>query len=421
MSLLLGCIADDYTGATDLGAMISRVGLRVMLRFGVPAKPIDASGCDVVIVALKSRSIPVAEAVEQSLQTLAALREAGAERFFFKYCSTFDSTDEGNIGPVAEALADSLTTERVLFCPAFPENSRTVYGGYLFVHGKLLNESGMESHPLNPMTDAYLLRVLGRQCKSSVGLLPHAAVEAGIAETAAALDSLAAHGSRFVIADTLNAMHQQVIAESIQSDPLITGGSAIAQAISEVAVRNGRASILAADSFTAPCGASAVIAGSCSPATQRQVELMRHTSPACRVDPIELASGNQTVGQVIEWAAENMSAGPVLVYSTSDPTKVKSAHQQLGQEQACSLLEDSLAQIAVGLVAAGADKLIVAGGETSGAILRALNVDAVRIGPEIAPGVPWVETLGEPRLTLALKSGNFGSDDFFQHALEMLK
>ncbi|QDT69366.1 hypothetical protein MalM25_23030 [Planctomycetes bacterium MalM25] len=409
MSLRLGCIADDYTGATDLGAMLARAGMRVLLVFGDPAEPLAPEGYDAAIIALKSRSIPPGDAVAQSLSALASLQAAGAQRFFFKYCSTFDSTPEGNIGPVAEALADELDVRRVAFCPAFPENGRTVYNGCLFVHGKPLNESGMEEHPLNPMTDANLVRWLGRQTEREVAILSYDALDDGAPTIG--FDS-------FYVADALKDAHLKNLAAEIAKDRLSTGGSAIGYWLARALLQGDeREASVGLGEFDGRC---AVLAGSCSTATQRQVAAMRAASPAMRVDPLALASGDQTVEMILAWAAAQPQDTPFMIHSTADPEGVALAHERLGRERACELIERTLGRVAAGLIDTGVRKLIVAGGETSGAVLRELRIDAVRIGPEIEPGVPWVASLGKPRLALALKSGNFGSDDFFSRALEQL-
>lgn len=417
MSVTLGCIADDYTGATDLGAMLSRAGLRVLLTFGLPDDALDATGCDAVIIALKSRSIPARQAVADAHAALAALRGIRAERFFFKYCSTFDSTDQGNIGPVAQALADELGATRVLFCPAFPENGRTVYQGHLFVHGKPLHESGMENHPLNPMTDANLVRVLSQQTLCSVGVLPYEAVDDGAKSASEALARLTDSGVGFVIADALNDRHLRTVAAVCKGDILVTGGSAIGQSLAEVITSEGAECVKNSDDLRFPDGPAVVIAGSCSAATQRQVAAMRDASPSMQVNPVRLASGDQTVAEIIEWATEHVTGEHVLVYSTADAGSVTTSHQALGRQAACELLEQSMGRIAAGLVDRGVRRLVVAGGETSGAVVREIGCRSVWIGDEIAPGVPWVLTQGEPRLALALKSGNFGKDDFFLDAL----
>lgn len=418
MSLVLGCIADDFTGATDLAAMLSRGGLRVRIVLGVPgglaADAVD--GADAVVVALKSRSLPSNEAVQQSLASLTWLRGAGASRFFFKYCSTFDSTDRGNIGPVAVALADALRAERVLFCPAFPENGRTVYAGSLFVHGVPLNESGMAHHPINPMTDANLLRVLGRQTDEPIGLIPYAAVDAG-AESI--LSASRDQGGRLQIADTLSDEHLDALAEAVADDVLVTGGSAIARPLAEAYRRLGRIESSADGRVPVSlAGPSAIIAGSCSEATRRQVAVAQARWPSLRVDPLAIADGTQRAESVVAWAVDRKSPDPVLLYSSADPDAVAAAHGRLGREAASTLVEEFLGSVAAELVQRGVGRLVVAGGETAGAVLSALGTRVLAVGAEIEPGVPWVTATDPPRVALALKSGNFGSDRFFTVALE---
>lgn len=413
---LLGCIADDYTGATDLGAMISRAGLRVLLVFGIPDEPVNAADCDVVCFALKSRSLPPGEAVTQSLAALAALRAAGASRFFFKYCSTFDSTDDGNIGPVAEALADELGAERVLFCPAFPENGRTVYNGHLFVHGTPLDESGMRRHPLNPMTDANLQRVLGRQTTRQVGVLPYDAVDRGPDSVSASLTRLADSGAEFIVADTLKDSHLESIATACRNDVLMTGGSAVGRPFAEQAASSRATPDGRRGELKLPGGATAVLAGSCSATTLEQVAKMKDVALSLQIDPVLLARGDQTVEQVLRWATDHLGEGAFLIYSSASVESLAASHRELGQQAASTLLEEAMGQVAAGLVDRGLRRLVVAGGETSGAVMRAIDCRTVLIGKEIAPGVPWVLTRDEPQLALALKSGNFGSETFFLDA-----
>lgn len=420
---LLGCIADDFTGATDLSNMLVRGGMRVVQWIGVPTAaelPYDA---DAMVIALKSRSIPAAEAVEAALAALRSLRAAGARRFLFKYCSTFDSTDHGNIGPVAEALLEELGAEQTIFCPALPEAGRTVYLGHLFVHGRLLNESGMERHPLNPMTDANLIRVLARQSRRRVGLLSYEVVSKGPNAIAAALNNLRADDVALVIVDALNDQHLRDIADAIAGMPLVTGGSGVALGLSDAYRRRGE---LRSEPFipAAPhvSGLSAILAGSCSEATQRQVATFTRQRPALAINSGRLLTDNAEVliRETLDWAKQHLTEAPVLIYSTAPAEQVAILQQLYGRDCVASAIERALAAIARGLIDLGVRRLIVAGGETSGAVVNALGVRALRIGPQIDPGVPWTETLGELRLALALKSGNFGSDDFFTKALEML-
>jgi uncharacterized protein YgbK (DUF1537 family) len=423
MAVLLGCIADDFTGGTDLAGMLVKAGMRTVQLIGVPAGPLpfDAEGVDAVVIALKSRTNPVDQAISESLAALRWLQQAGARQFYFKYCSTFDSTPRGNIGPVAEALMAALGTTFTIACPAFPANGRTIYKGHLFVGNELLSESGMRNHPLTPMHDANLVRVLQPQVQGKVGLVDYSVVEQGGAAIGARFDALREQRCNFAVVDAVSDRDLMSIGAACADLPLVTGGSGIALGLPENFRRQGLlAHGNAADTLPAIGGARAIIAGSCSQATQRQVALMRAQAPAFHIDPIELAQGTDVVANALAWAKEHLGGAPLLVYATATPDAVKAVQGRLGVERAGTLVEDALASIAQGLVALGVGQLIVAGGETSGAVVKALGVSGLRIGPEIDPGVPWTCALradraGQP-LALALKSGNFGSDDFFLKA-----
>lgn len=431
MSVLLGCIADDFTGATDLAGTLVRAGMRSVQMIGVPAAPAEALDAEAVVIALKSRTVPAEEAVAQSLAALDWLRAAGCRQFFFKYCSTFDSTDRGNIGPVAEALLDALGADFTIACPAFPKNQRTVFKGHLFVGDVPLDESGMQDHPLTPMTDPNLVRVLARQSRSQVGLVPFDEVRAGVAAIAQAFAALRGKGVRLAIVDALDEEDLIRIGRACAELPLITGGSGIAIGLPE----NFRAAGLlgdpaAADALPRVEGASAIVSGSCSRATRQQVRIAAARCPSLRIDPLALAAGEDLVAAALAWAGPRLDGAPVLIYATADPESVKQAQDRLGAERAGALIEDALARIAKGLVAAGVRRLVVAGGETAGAVVGRLGIGGLRIGPEIDPGVPWTTSLGTtslgttslgaPPLALALKSGNFGAPDFFLKSFEAL-
>jgi uncharacterized protein YgbK (DUF1537 family) len=423
MTVLLGCIADDFTGGTDLAGMLVKAGMRTVQLIGVPAGPLpfDADGVDAVVIALKSRTSAAGEAVAESLAALRWLQQAGCRQFYFKYCSTFDSTPRGNIGPVAEALMLALDTQFTIACPAFPANGRTIYKGYLFVGSELLSESGMRHHPLTPMTDPNLVRVLQQQVRGKVGLVEYEVVERGGAEISGRFAALREQGCNVAIVDALSNRDLEAIGAACADLPLVTGGSGIALGLPENFRRRGLLpQHVVADALPATGGARAVIAGSCSQATQRQVAAMREQAPAFHVDPVALAGGADLVAAALAWAAVHVGRQPLLIYATAAPDTVKAVQAQLGVERAGSLVEEALAAIARGLVALGVGQLIVAGGETSGAVVRALGVSGLRIGPEIDPGVPWTTALQAGRerapLALALKSGNFGSDDFFLKA-----
>jgi uncharacterized protein YgbK (DUF1537 family) len=417
--VLLGAIADDFTGATDLSSMLVRRGMRTVQRFGVPPAATPAPESDAVVVALKSRTIEPAQAVAQALVALDWIRNARARQVFFKYCSTFDSTPRGNIGPVADALLDALGADFTIACPALPENGRTVYHGHLFVGQVLLSESGMREHPSTPMTDANLVRVLGRQTKHAVGLVPYPVVDAGPPAIAAALAALRADGTRHAIVDAVTERHLLDVGMACADLALVTGGSGVAMGLPDN-FRRARAltSTGAADALPTVPGPAAVIAGSCSPATLGQVAEMARLHPALRIDPLRAATGQDVAGEAVMWAVSRLGQGPVLLHSSAPPEEVRRIQSTLGREQAGGLVERTLAAIARGLVEHGVRCLVVAGGETAGAVVQALGVQDIQIGAAIDPGVPWTVSRGRPRLALALKSGNFGAPDFFGKALQ---
>ena len=415
---ILGCIADDFTGATDLASTLVRNGMRAVQLIGVPAPEDPVPEADAVIVALKSRTAPVAEAVGESLAALEWLRRAGCRQYFFKYCSTFDSTEEGNIGPVADALVAALGCGFALANPAFPANGRSVYQGHLFVGSALLNESGMERHPLTPMTDANLVRVLSRQTTGTVGLVPFATVEQGPAAIRKAMTALKEQGRRYAIVDAVTDAHLRAIGEAAEGHALITGGSGIAIGLPD---NYRRAGLLPAreDPGALPSvqGHAAVVAGSCSRATLFQLANARAHVPTLELDPLASPDPAALAGQALGWAEGKLGAAPVVIAASAPPDKVAALQERLGREAAGALIEQALAAVAAGLVARGVRRLVVAGGETSGAVVQALGVRRLRIGAEIDPGVPWThaEGAGMP-LRLALKSGNFGGPDFFTRA-----
>ena len=419
--MLLGCIADDFTGATDLANNLVRSGMRTLQTIGVPAAPL-AGDVDAVVVALKSRTIAAAAAVSQSLAALDWLRRAGCRQFYFKYCSTFDSTPQGNIGPVAEALMDALGANLAIACPAFPTNARTIYMGNLFVGEVPLSESGMREHPLTPMTDANLVRVLQAQSRGKVGLVAWTAVAAGEAAIRARFAALQAEGVRLAVVDAITDADLHAIAAACADHPLVTAGSGVAVGLAQNFRRAGRLPPRTdADQLPQVPGQAAVISGSCSQATNGQVaHWIASGRAAIRIDPFELARGTGVAAALRE-AGSLLPAGPVLFYATATPDDVKSVQAELGAARAGAMVEQALAQIAQGLVEQGVTRLVVAGGETAGAVVQALGIEALQIGPQIDPGVPWTATLGPHPLLLALKSGNFGSRDFFEKSLSQLE
>lgn len=416
---LLGCIADDFTGATDLANNLVRAGMRTVQTIGVPTEPLNTPA-DAVVVALKSRTVASQDAVEQSLQALRWLQAQGVSQIYFKYCSTFDSTPEGNIGPVIDALLDALHGQGAGFtvaCPAFPDNGRTVFKGHLFVGDELLQDSGMRNHPLTPMTDSNLVRVLQAQTRRKVGLVPYSVVAEGAQAVRERFAALQAQGVSIAVLDAISNRDLMHIGPALADMPLVTAGSGIA--IGLPANWQGSGQLVAqqtADALPAVPGKAAVVSGSCSVATNAQVSAFQQAGyPSHSIDPLALAAGQDVVGDVLRWAEPLLEQGPVLVYATAQAQDVKSVQQRLGVMQAGELVEQALAAIARGLVERGVRRLVVAGGETSGAVVQALGVQHMQIGPQIDPGVPWTwapTDLGAD-IHLALKSGNFGSTDFF--------
>lgn len=414
---VLGVVADDFTGATDVASMLVRSGMRTMQVVGVPEGPPPA-GADAVVVALKSRTTPVDDAVRESLAALQWLRGAGARQFYFKYCSTFDSTPRGNIGPVAEAMMAALGTDFTIACPAFPENGRTIFRGHLFVGDQLLSDSGMRNHPLTPMTDADLVRVLQPQCEGRVGLLRYDAVRAGVPAARARIAALRAEGVRIAVADAIDNDDLRVLAEACADLPLLTAGSGLALGLPALYVAQGWLRLDEhAASLETVGGAAAVLSGSCSTATNAQVAAWEAAGrPMRRIDPRALARGEPVVDEVLQWARAAVAQGAVLISATAAPEVLRAVQAELGAARAGELVEQALARLARGLVDAGVRRLVVAGGETSGAVVQGLGVRALRIGPAICPGVPWTRAEGR-MLKLALKSGNFGAPTFFADAL----
>ncbi|KLO58375.1 membrane protein [Delftia tsuruhatensis] len=425
MTLLLGCIADDFTGATDLANNLVRAGMRVVQSIGVPAGPVD-EGVDAVVVALKSRTIAPADAIAQSLQALQWLQAQGANgrapQIYFKYCSTFDSTPQGNIGPVTDALMDALGCGFTIATPAFPDNQRTVFKGHLFVGDVLLSESGMRNHPLTPMTDANLVRVLQAQTRRKVGLIDHVAVAQGEAAIRARIAALQAEGVGMAVVDAVSNDDLLRLGPALAGMPLVTAGSGVAIGLP---ANFGIQPTAQAAALPTATGLQAVVSGSCSVATNAQVaHFIASGRPALALEPLRIAAGEDEAGKALAWARQHIASGPVLIYSTAESAAVKAVQGHLGVEQAGTLVEQTIAAIARGLVGMGVRQLVVAGGETSGACVQALGIEQMRIGPQIDPGVPWCHAasrLAPQGLHLTLKSGNFGTTDFFTKAFGALQ
>jgi uncharacterized protein YgbK (DUF1537 family) len=415
--MLLGCIADDFTGASDLANTLAKGGMETVQFAGRP-RSAAVPACEAGVIALKTRSIPAADAVRQSLEALEWLRGQGCRQFVFKYCSTFDSTPAGNIGPVAEALVFALDTPTALVCPAFPATGRTLYMGHLFVKERLLNESGMEHHPLNPMTDPDICRWLGRQTKCDIGLVPYAVVRAGSEAISTTIDAEAKAGKSLVVVDAVVDEDLMAIGQAIAGHQLITGGSGIALGLPE----NFRRAGLLADigsAFEPITGPGVILSGSCSAASNAQVAEYLKAHPGLEVVASDLMDGRFGVDDALAFIRANAGNNPI-VYSTATPESVKAAQEIHGRDAVAARFEYFFSDLTAKLVADGVTRLVVGGGETSGAVVSELALEYMRVGPEIDPGVPALATDRPKPLRIALKSGNFGSVNFYHKALNAL-
>lgn len=408
--MLLGCIGDDFTGSSDLANTLAKGGMRVTQYTGVPDMDADAS-VQAGVVALKSRSIDPKDAVAQSLTALDWLKAQGCEQIFFKYCSTFDSTPQGNIGPVADALADALDAHKVIVCPAFPGTGRSIYQGHLFVNDKLLNQSGMENHPLTPMSDPDIRRWLSPQTKYTVGHVAAEAVFAGASAISDALSTAHQAGHRHIVVDAIRDEDLSEIGRAAQGLPLITGGSGVA-----LGLPANWGCVPAPAPWVAQPGKCVALSGSCSVATRAQVAYHKARHPAFEIVAADVIDGRVSAEAVAAWLLEQ--DGVPLVYSSADPDVVRDVQARFGRERSAGAIEALFAEVARRVVAGGVTRVLPAGGETSGAVVEGLGLSALDIGPEIDPGVPALRA--GPDLTLALKSGNFGAENYFEKAAAIL-
>ncbi|MBY3365496.1 3-oxo-tetronate kinase [Rhizobium laguerreae] len=426
MAILLGSIADDYTGASDLANTLTKNGLRTVQTVGILDPSLALPDVDAVVVSLKIRSVAASEAVTAATSAERWLRQRGAGHVLYKICSTFDSTDAGNIGPVTEALSDAAGGGVVLVTPAFPETGRTVYFGHLFVGGQPLNESPLKDHPLNPMHDANLVRVLTRQSRNAVGLIDLTCIAAGAGAVKARLDTLSKAGVTAAIADAIFESDLETLGEVALETPVSTGASGLGLGLARALVRSGRISssgATTADAIRPVGGLSAIVAGSCSKATLHQLDIAERSMPVLRLDPERLLAGPDEIAAAISWAGERISTGPVVVAASAAPETVSRLQSLYGREASGHAIETATSIITAELVERGVRRLVIAGGETSGAAVDRLAIPAFLIGPEIAPGVPVLRTIGNAQgdMLLALKSGNFGGEDFFTAALAVMR
>ncbi len=423
MTLALGCIADDYTGASDLANTLTRCGLRTVQTIGIPADDLALPEVDAVVVSLKSRSIAADVAVARSREAERWLRGRGAHHVLFKICSTFDSTDRGNIGPVMDALRADAAEPIVLVTPAFPETGRTVYQGHLFVGVVPLHESPLKDHPLNPMHDSNLVRVLARQSATKVGLVDLATIARGAEAVRARLGDLAGQQFGAAIADAVFGLDLEVLGAVALTHRISVGASGLGLGLARALIASGRVKACAGtDTGAAVGGAAACLAGSCSQATLQQIAAAERIMPVLHLDPENIIAGTAEVRNALAWAKDRLGKGPILIASSSTPDQVAALQARHGRDAAGHAIEQAMADLAEGLVQSGVKLLVVAGGETSGAVVDRLGIPGFLVGNEIAPGVPVLRAVGEAGqgVLLALKSGNFGAVDFFADALRSM-
>jgi uncharacterized protein YgbK (DUF1537 family) len=422
VTLKLGCIADDYTGASDLANTLTRAGLRTVQTIGVPADDLNLPEVDAVVVSLKSRSIEASIAVERSLAAEKWMRSRGADHVLFKICSTFDSTDKGNIGPVTDALRAASGDAIVLVTPAFPETGRTVYKGNLFVGAVPLNESPLKDHPLNPMHDSNLVRVLARQSTTKIGLIELATLSRGADAVRTRLADLARQGIGAAIIDAVFDPDLETIGKVAVEHRLSVGASGIGLGLARALV--GAAPGAAASVSGNPVGGpAACLAGSCSQATLGQIASAEKIMPVLHLDPEQVIKGKDEARRALAWARERLGSHPVLIASSAAPEQVAALQARHGREASGHALEQTMADIAEGLIGAGVRRLVVAGGETSGAVVDRLGIPGFLVGAEIAAGVPVLRAVGARQgdMLIALKSGNFGGPEFFSDALALMR
>lgn len=423
MSVILGCVADDFTGASDLASFLVESGMSTVQIIDVPTQDQPLmEDVDAVVVALKSRTQPVSDAINDSIAALEWLKAKGCQQFYFKYCSTFDSTTKGNIGPVVDAMLENLGEQYTIACPSLPVNGRKVFNGHLFVNGSLLSESGMEFHPLTPMTDSNIVRVMAQQSQGEVSLIDHSIVEAGPKTIKEAMARLS-ETSRYSVVDAISNENLMAIAQACDDLKLVTGGSGLSIGLADNFVRKGLFNKRYDSKVLRPVkGGTVILSGSCSKATRAQVAQYKEHNPSLKVNPMELEHGSQTVAGAVAWyqSASKQGQIPVLIYATDEPENINKYMHALGEQKASQLVEKFMHELACALSQAGVCRFIVAGGETSGSVVKALNVTSLKIGESIAPGVPVIQSTEPPYFLMALKSGNFGQVDFFDRAFQIL-
>jgi uncharacterized protein YgbK (DUF1537 family) len=417
MSLVFGGIADDLTGGLELASLMVREGVscRVLTR---RAGPDALAGVDSVVFGLKTRVAPAPRAVAAFAAAADLLQRAGTRQIFFKYCATFDSTRRGNIGPCADLLMSRTGAGFTAFCPAFPEVARTVYQGHLFGGDKLISQTPKRFDPLTPMREPDLVKVLQAQTAHRVGLLPHPVLHAGAAAAGRYVESLRAAGLRYAIADAVDEDDLRRLAEATVEWKLMTGGSSVAVYYPPLWRARGwiRPEPEAA-SLPVPRGLSAVLAGSCADRTFEQLEHFGGRNPVLMLELARAADGHDLAAEALAWAAEKIPAGPVAIATSARPDTVAALQKRIGRRRAAALGESVLARIAAGLHRSGVRRFVIAGGETSGAVVEALGAPVLEVDRFVSPGLSRAVIPGPDPVSLYLKSGKLGPIDMFETAL----
>ncbi|MEZ5924081.1 MAG: four-carbon acid sugar kinase family protein [Hyphomicrobiaceae bacterium] len=417
MPLLLGAIADDLTGGIELASMLVAQGVRTGFGIGPAASLVEDA--EAQVIALKTRVIPADEAVTAVLGGAERLITRGARQVFFKYCATFDSTPAGNIGPCAEALIDRLDAHRALFCPALCETGRTVYQGHMFGGSTLLSDSPKRFDPLTPMTDSNLVRVLQAQSRQKVGLIDHSIVEAGPEAIRYRSEQLAAEGATLQIVDTLNENHLAAIADAAAGMPLLTGNSSVAAHLPACWRRSGDLQATAPIMLAGVDGPGAVIAGSVAEQTRQQLAVFGTHHPVLTLHLERAFAGDDLVGEAMTFARQCMRQCRDFAISTAVPqAAVDQLQTRFGRAETAAQAEFILSTLAHRFVhELGVRRIVVAGGETSGAVVAALGLTRLEVGPYLGLGMSRAITRTEPILGLSLKSGKLGSLDVFERLL----
>lgn len=414
--MIIGCIADDFTGASDAASFLVKGGMQTILFNGIPQEKERTESCQAIVIALKTRTQKTEDAVKETLKAAEWLKENGAKQLYIKYCSTFDSTPKGNIGPIMDALLEKYEVPTTILCPALPVNGRVVKDGNLYVNGIPLNQSSMKDHPLTPMWDSDVGKLMRDQSRYDCVKISCGEMNKP-EEVQKKIRLFGAEKPHFyVIPDFETGKDARSIVQNFGKLPILSGSSGI---LTELAgqYKLEKSTTLKTDERT--IGSGLLLAGSCSQATRSQIAFVQKNGiKSKRMDPLKLLAGEQTEQELWDFIQTNHT--DVLIYSSDTPESVRKV-QQAGREQIAELLERTMANLAKRALQAGYTRLVIAGGETSGAVTKALGYRSYMIGTSVAPGVPIMIPRENKNVRLVLKSGNFGQEDFLKRALDMTR